>query len=667
MAERRSGDVVRARLAVLVGAVGTACGLAVFPLGADAESTVVVGAVSAISYAAAGGLLARARPRNVLGWLLLLIGACSGSASVGAAWATSSLATTGADRTLAAWIGSWAWFPSIALVPTVLLLLYPSGVVAPGPRRRLLVASVLGTVSVCAALALSPDAVDDIVPGLVNPVAVEPVSAVTVVVGFSVLIPSVVLCVVDAVRRLRGARSPEREQLAWLLLTAVVFLVSSFTSWMWLRTVVQAVVPFAIAVGVVRHRLLDLQVVVRRTLLFAGLTLVVVAVFVSSTAVLSGLVEGGPLPVAVGAALVAVGLTPVKERLQRAVDRLVYGDRSDPVRAVASLGRHVAQQDHGSLAEQVLRAVAVAVRSPRAVIVDPAGVVKAAAGELADGEPAQLTLQVAGRDLGCLLVYPRTAREGWSRGDRHLLEVLAQQVAVVAHVVQLNDELARSRDEVLTATADERSRVRQDLHDGLGPALSGIALGLEAAELAFDTDPQRALLLVRRLRTETQAAGREVRLLVEGLRPAALDGQGLEDALRSFVDGLASVTGDRLHVQLRTSRLPALAPDVDAAAYRIVAEAVTNVVRHSRADHCTVQVACDGARLSVRVDDDGAGVPVQRRDGVGLSSMRRRAAELGGTCSVVDRPGGGTRVEVDLPVRPTAARTTLDATAGVPA
>ena len=666
---RRPPEVTaRSRLALALGALVVGSGVVVFPLGAGPDGTVMVGAVSAVGYGTAGALLARARPRNLLGWLLLLIGAFSGVASAAAASAVSPLVDAGAGRTFSAWLGSWLWFPALSLVPTVVLLLYPSGVVGSRARRALLVVAALGISAVSAALALSADAVDDIVPGLENPLAAHQVSVVLVALGFSLLLPSLVLCVADTVRRLRRSRSPEREQLTWLLITAVVFLVGSLTPWMWLRALVQAAVPIAVAVGVVRHRLLDLQVVVRRTLLFAGLTAAVVVVFVGCTAALSGFVDGGPLPVALGAALVAVALTPIRDRLQRAVDRLVYGDRSDPVRAVASLGRHVAEHDDATLAGQVLDAVTIAVKSPCAVLIDAGGVVRAQAGVASDGEPLRLPLQVAARDVGRLLVYPRTARDGWSREDKDLLDLLAQQVAVVAHVAHLNAELARSRDGVLTATADERSRLRQEMHDGLGPALSGIALGLEAAEMALTRDPQRAMGLVQRLREETQSAGREVRLLVEGLRPAALDGQGLEAALVTFTEGMSAVTEDRLALTLRMSRpLPALPHDVDAAAYRIVTEAVTNVVRHSGAQTCTVEVQLDGTRLCVQVDDDGTGLPTQPRDGVGLSSMRRRAAELGGTWSALPRPGGGTRVVVELPLRSTADRPPTTAPAGLSA
>lgn len=464
------------------------------------------------------------------------------------------------------------------------------------------------------------------------------------------------MSVVDAGRRLRRGRSPEREQLAWLLTAVVVVVGLSYLSLGPVALFTPLLVPAAIAVGVVRHRLLDLQVIVRRTLLFAALTAVVVLVFAATTALLNDVVGHGPLPVALAAGLVAVGLTPVRDRLQRGVDRLVFGDRRDPVRAVAMLGRNVALADDDErLVPRVLQTVSAAVRSPQVVLLDLTGSVLAQAGTEADGEPLRLPLQVGGRDVGRLLVSPRTARDGWSAADRALLDVLADQVAVVAHAARLNAELAASRDRVLAATADERRRLHQELHDGLGPALSGIALGLEAAEVALDRDPARAAVLLVRLREETQTAGREVRRLVQGLRPAALDGQGLAEALAAFVDGLTSTVTGRLAVTLDlTGPLPPLGPDVDAAAYRIVSEAVTNVVRHSRASTCRVAVTADAGTLLLVVDDDGTGLPTQPRDGVGLVSMRRRAADLGGTWTAGPRPGGGTRVQVSLPLRRTA-------------
>lgn len=259
-----------------------------------------------------------------------------------------------------------------------------------------------------------------------------------------------------------------------------------------------------------------------------------------------------------------------------------------------------------------------------------------------------MPLQVGGAAIGSLVAASRTPRDGWSAADRDLLGLLAPQVAVVAHAARLNAELLVSRDQVVDATAQERARLRQELHDGLGPALSGIALGLEAAEAA--QDPARVQALLEWLRQETQTAGREVRRLVDGLRPVALDGKALDEALAGFLDGVAS--GGGLQVEAALQRpLPPLPHDVDAAAYRIVTESVTNVVRHSGARSCRVELTVDDGALHVVVDDDGRGLPAQPRDGVGLASMRQRSTELGGSCVLADRPGGGTRVAVSLPVR----------------
>lgn len=632
--------VAAAVLAVVVRLVGDAPGVTV-------EHLVDAGTKAALGLA--GAWLAGARPRHPIGWLLLLIGLLESTAELGQAWAEHP-AAAGGGQVLAAWLASFVWFPGLALLPTVVLALYPTGRAGSRARRQLVGAAVTGIVLFTAGFALVDDGVDDIVPGLENPVAVPDLGLALVTAGAVLILPSALLSVLDAGRRLWRSASPEREQLAWLLTAIIVAVVLAYAPWTTVRSLGFALLPLAVVVGVLRHRLLDLQVVVRRTLLFAGLTGLVIAVFAVTTATLSQLVAGDTVPVFAAAALVSVGLLPARDVLQRGVDRLVYGDRSDPLRAVASVGRDVAEHGDEMLLPQVLSTVAGAVRSPHVALVDPRGRTVSQAGTPAPGVVLRLPLQVSGRHVGTLLVAPRTVRDGWSSTDRRLLDLLARQVAVVAHAAALNAELAGSRDQVVTATADERQRLRQELHDGLGPALSGIALGLEAAEAALPTAPQRTATLLARLRAETQEAGREVRRLVEGLRPSALDRQGLDVALAAFVDGLRDAMGHRLDVVLELpDALPPLPPETDAAAYRIVTEAVTNVVRHSGATRCRVVLAADADGLHLVVEDDGHGLPAQPRDGVGLSSMRRRAVGLGGSWDVQRRDGGGTRIKVVLP------------------
>ena len=194
----------------------------------------------------------------------------------------------------------------------------------------------------------------------------------------------------------------------------------------------------------------------------------------------------------------------------------------------------------------------------------------------------------------------------------------------------------------------QRARLRRDLHDELGPSLSGIGLGLEAAQLARDDTVLRDELLAR-LREEVRAAVTEVRRLVDGLRPAALDRAGLLSAIRAHVTTLSAVDGIEVIVTA-PDELPPLALPVEVAAYRIVLEALTNVVRHAGAHACTVALRV-GDRLELEVRDDGRGIPSQRAPGgVGLESMQVRAAAVGGTLLVGPATGGGTSVRAVLPL-----------------
>ena len=267
-----------------------------------------------------------------------------------------------------------------------------------------------------------------------------------------------------------------------------------------------------------------------------------------------------------------------------------------------------------------------------------------------DGPLHEVPLRYAGRSVGALLVGRRTAGVGLSAADRALLDLVAGPVGIALHAARLANDLAASQQHVLAATGEERARLRRDLHDGLGPSLSGVALGLEAAQLAWDDPVLRDELLVR-LREEVQGAVTEVRRLVDGLRPGALDRAGLVGAIQAHVTTLSAADGIDV-VVTAPDELPPLAPPVEVAAYRIALEALTNVVRHSGAHACSVALRVgDGLELEVR--DDGVGFPSQPAPGgVGLESMQARAAAVGGTLFVGPANGGGTSVRALLPLAP---------------
>ena len=254
------------------------------------------------------------------------------------------------------------------------------------------------------------------------------------------------------------------------------------------------------------------------------------------------------------------------------------------------------------------------------------------------GPTVEFPLSHRGEQVGTLVVCPGSRLRG-SGPRRHLLEDLARQAGPAVHAVLLTEELSASRQRTIDALEDERTRIRRDLHDGLGPALTGVVLKGEAARNLLPPDQERARTLLTEATEETRAAVAEIRRLVYGLRPPSLDRHDLRAALQGYVERLASGAGPDVELDV-PSDLPDIAPQVEVAAYRIVTEALANVVRHSTAAHARVRVWVDDGSLHLDVSDDGAG-----RDGwvpgVGLSSMRERTEELGGGFAAAGSPGGG--------------------------
>jgi signal transduction histidine kinase len=219
----------------------------------------------------------------------------------------------------------------------------------------------------------------------------------------------------------------------------------------------------------------------------------------------------------------------------------------------------------------------------------------------------------------------------------------------VEELVRLSSDLQRSRERLVVAREEERRRLRRDLHDGLGPTLAGVALQMETVHSIVRTDPQGATALLARLKEDTQAAITGIRRIVYGLRPPALDELGLVGALREEGGRFAS-NGRGLLVSVEAPEdLPPLPAAVEVAAYRIALEGLTNAARHSGAGTCLVRLVADGG-FQLEVTDDGRGLPADFRPGVGVTSMRERAAELGGTLTIERAAPAGTRIVARFPL-----------------
>jgi two-component system NarL family sensor kinase len=213
----------------------------------------------------------------------------------------------------------------------------------------------------------------------------------------------------------------------------------------------------------------------------------------------------------------------------------------------------------------------------------------------------------------------------------------------------LTDALRRSRTEAVAALEDERRRLRRDLHDGLGPSLAGVAIGLETCSELITQAPDQATKLLSRLEQETKNALNSIRQLVYGLRPPALDDLGLIGAVQAQLAVLKRGPNGMRVALSANGDLGELPAAVEVAAYRIAIEGVTNAARHANADHCTLDI-CRTLDLRVEITDDGAGLPARWQPGVGIASMRERAAQLGGTLTITAPPEGGTSVTATLPI-----------------
>ncbi|WP_284748260.1 sensor histidine kinase [Amycolatopsis sp. RTGN1] len=484
------------------------------------------------------------------------------------------------------------------------------------------------------------------------------------------LFPLFLLAVtISAVLRYRRARGDERSQLTWLAyassLVALAWLVPAVHQVdTWERAAANVLLwflPGAIGMAVLRYRLYDIDRLVNRSIVYAALTACVGATYVLTVTLMGAVFEqaSGLAVSFVASALVAAFFAPVRSRLQRAVDRMLYGQRGEPFEVVSRLGSRLeAVMPTDDVLPTIVDTVGQALKLPYVSIElrrdgrwEPACV----RGELR-GEPAEFALTYRGRPLGRLLVGPRALGEVFSPADLRLLRDLARHAGIAVHAVRLTGDLQRSRERLVAAREEERRRLRRDLHDGLGPTLAGVAFKVEAAgELLLDR-PRQARPVLDELKTDVKRAIVEVRRVVDGLRPPALDEVGLVQAIRQHVarfgegEGTGTSATSAVAVEVRAAvELPQLPAAVEVAAYRIATEAITNVLRHAEARYCTVEISF-GDGLELEVADDGVGVEGIAPDGVGLSSMRERAAELGGTCAIESSVDVGTRVRVRLPV-----------------
>lgn len=618
-----------------------------------------------VTAVAVGAFVGYRRPRHPLGWLLLAAGTASWGSFAGSSW-VDWLASDGRTNEALTRVIVHTATPGWIVYRGVFVALLPS-VVPDGwmTRRSRVYAAVCAVVIAFTAAAHSRLWTPEYFRGQ------EPVGTALLA---EELLPwlhrAIWVCalfaLVDLVVRFARWAPDVRRRYRWLvgltlllLWPATAEVTGDALGGLFQHAALETVenwttmaLPVVLAVGILRHGLLDIRVIVRRITTYAALAAVAAAVYVAVVVVFGALSEDGlgAGPV-VATGLVAVVVVPAYAWVQRAVDRVVFGRRGEPYELVKELGARLELAPGG---EQALQLVAETLREQLrlpyvSVELTVAGtaVVAAASGAATDAVE-RFALRHHGAELGALAVGRRTAAEPFRAAERELLVTFAGQVGVIAHDAALAEALRRSRAMLLETREQERLRIRRDLHDGLGATLASVSLGLGAAAERLNGSDASLVQLLRDLETELGVAVADIRRLVHDLRPPALDDLGLVAAVREHVRGLEAA-GD-VHFEVTAPATPPPLPAaVELAAYRVALEAMTNVVRHANATTCWVRIQHDNA-LGVIVEDDGVGVADAAVPGVGMRSMHERVLELGGTLGLRRREPRGTAVVATFPL-----------------
>jgi len=493
------------------------------------------------------------------------------------------------------------------------------------------------------------------------------------------------------------------------------------------RGLIDTLFPVLVAAVMLRYRVYGIELLIRHSLVYVLLTLSVTVLYTILVVIIGQRFGGESRALQlVTLCITAIALQPLRQRLQMTVNRLMYGERDDPLRVLGRLGRRL---ESTLLPDQILPAITEtlgqAMKLPCVCIalregsawqigaaypdIDSSGRAQAIAHQLerllaqlghtagaSAGTDATVLecsgtgicrwpIVYQGQNIGQLIAFARAPQDNLTSADQQLLAAMARQIGAAAYAVQMTHDLRRSREQILITREEERRRIGRDLHDGLGPTLAGVSLELGALRNLIRVDPARVDTLVADLQTQLTNTINVVRQLVYELRPPVLDQMGLVAAIREQATRMqgASVGCDMPGLQIHLyapDKLPVISAAVETAAYHIAREALNNVVKHSRAHICQVSVyvrdqnalpppfvvtpqsqpmgrqpinAKHDNRLIIEVCDDGVGVTTRARQsqpGIGLTSMRERAEELGGQCEIETQAIGGTRVHATLPL-----------------
>jgi signal transduction histidine kinase len=661
--------------------------------------------VMSLTFGVVGGLIASRQQRNPVGWLFLFMALVMGLGGVGAQYARLA-AITDPGLPGASW-ALWIYFWIEGLVypagaATLTLLLIPDGHLPSRRWRPVVPLAVIATVFIAVvlgALGSSPLQGPDNRPQLPNPAGIPVLESLSQG-PFGVLwfggYAFLVLAAVAPLVRLRHARGEERAQLKWIafviVVTAAITAVDVVGSLVAPQSVLNSpealvlinvvgfgiALPVAIGVAVLKHRLYDIDVFISRTLVYGSLAVFITAVYVGIAVGIGTLVGSGGKPnlalSILATAIVAVGFQPVRERVQKVANRLVYGNRATPYEVLSEFSGRVAET---YAADEVLPRMARVLQEGtgaesatvwlrgsaelRPAATYPAGMGASQSLPMSNGTlPATLEATQAvevrhqGELLGALSVNKRRG-ETLTPIEEKLVDDLAHQAGLVLKNVGLSadlqarlDDLRASRQRLVSAQDMERRRLERNLHDGAQQHLVALKVKLGLAEILLSRDPAKAAATLEQLKGDADEALETLRDLARGIYPPLLADKGLVVALES------QARKATVPVRVEAEGVERYTQDVEATVYFCVLEALQNVQKYAGASQVVVRLdaRADPATLTFEVEDDGTGFDTATtRTGAGLTNMNDRVDALGGTVHVISHPGAGTRVSGELRVR----------------
>ena len=632
-----------------------------------------------VPLATVGVLVIRARPRNAVGWLLAaaaFVGALQMAAEAYAVWALLGGDGDRSGGPAAAWLQNWLWVPLAALLLIYVPLLFPDGA---APSRKWRVVAWIGALAVGAGFvgqALKPGPLENF-SSLRNPYALDGLDPDAADSLLSFLLVGAVAATASVIVRYRRSRGEERQQLKLFAFAAVIAGLAVVAN-----GVVEGIVgegttgavnkvaqvgtilgmvalPFAAGIAILRYGLFEIDVVISRSLVFGALAVFITGVYVAVVAGVGSLLESAGEPNTalsiVATAIVAVAFQPVRERVHRFANRLVYGTRATPYEVLsefaARAGETVAMEEQLTRMAQLIAEGTGAERAEVRLRVgeDLRGAATWPPETAPDLDGADLVVPVVhrGEDLGALVVKKPRA-EPLSPTEEKLVRDLAGQAGLLLRNARLTaelldrvEELRASRQRLVTAQDEERRRIERDLHDGAQQQLVALKVQLGVARTLADREgASQAAQLITELVDVTSETLDTIRDLARGIYPPLLAAEGLPAALRT------QAAKAPLPVEVKDQGVGRHSQAVESAVYFCCLEAMQNAAKYAGGSAVEVQVREADGELSFAVRDNGAGFdPATTPRGAGLQNMADRLDAVGGTLLVTSEPGSGTVIE----------------------